>query len=159
MGEKYFQEFGPKVLTCLQLVGTWMKNIFRNFGPKFMTCPQLVGTWVKNIFRNLVLILVPKNIISWVHQIVFTGGLPPPRPPAVPGGLPAPQTPWRGACSPPCPPAQFLRGSASQALRFFWYQSFNAQVRQVRRFEPEPPNLLFFTTGSNLWTAMLLCNW
>ena len=29
----------------------------------------------------------------WVHKIVLTGG------------LPAPQTPWRGACSPPCPPA------------------------------------------------------
>ena len=41
----------------------------------------------------------------WVHKIVFTGRLPPPRPPAVPGGLPAAQTPWRGACSPPCPPA------------------------------------------------------
>ena len=48
-------------------------------------------------------ILVQKNIIlSWVHQIVFTGGLPPPRPPALPGGLQAPQTPWRVACSPPC---------------------------------------------------------
>ena len=39
------------------------------------------------------------------NKNVFTGGLPPPRPPAVPWGLPAPQTPWRGACSPPCPPA------------------------------------------------------
>ena len=37
----------------------------------------------------------------WVHKIIFTGGLPP----ALPGGLPALQTPWRGACSPPCPPA------------------------------------------------------
>ena len=41
-------------LTCLQLVGTWMKIIFRNLVPDFLTCPQLVGTWVKNIFRNLV---------------------------------------------------------------------------------------------------------
>ena len=37
-------------------------------------------------------ILVPKSWL-WVHKIVLTGG------------LPAPQTPWRGACSPPCPPA------------------------------------------------------
>ena len=53
----------------------------------------------------------------WVHKIIFTGGLPPPRPLALPGGLPAPQTPWRGACSPvpPCIP----RGSASRGLRFF----------------------------------------
>ena len=34
------------------------------------------------------------------HKIVFTGGLSPPRPPALPGGLPASQTSWRGACSP-----------------------------------------------------------
>ena len=68
-------------LTCLQLVGTWVKNIFRNlvpyffdmssasgymgekyfqeFGPRFLTCPQLVGTWVQNIFRNLVNKYIP----------------------------------------------------------------------------------------------------
>ena len=34
MGEKYFQEFGPRFF--------------------FLTCPQLVGTWVKKMFRNLV---------------------------------------------------------------------------------------------------------
>ena len=101
MGEKYFQEFGPRFMTCPQLVGTWVKNVFRNlvpkchgwkifsgilsqdfdmpsasgymgetyfqeFGPKFMTCPQLVGTWVKNIFRNLVPNLW--HVLSlWVH--------------------------------------------------------------------------------------------
>ena len=47
-------EDGHIFLTCLQLVGTWVKNIFRNLVPDFLTCPQLVGTWVKNIFRNLV---------------------------------------------------------------------------------------------------------
>ena len=35
---------------------------------------------------------VPKIIMD-PHKIVLTGG------------LPAPQTSWRGACSPPCPPA------------------------------------------------------
>ena len=30
MGETYFQEFGSKILTCTQLVGTWVKHIFRN---------------------------------------------------------------------------------------------------------------------------------
>ena len=54
MGEKYFQEFGPKIMTCPQLVGTCVKNILRNLVPDFLTCPQLVGTWVKHIFRNLV---------------------------------------------------------------------------------------------------------
>ena len=54
MGEKYFQEFGPKLVTCLQLVGTWVKKYFQELGPKVMTYPQLVGTWVKHIFRNLV---------------------------------------------------------------------------------------------------------
>ena len=47
------------------------------------------------------------KILVLVHETVFTGGLPPPRPPAVPGGLQAPQTPWRGACSPPHPLAYF----------------------------------------------------
>ena len=54
MGETYFQEFGPKMLTSPQLVGTWVKNMFRNLVPDFLTCPQLVGTWVQNMFRNLV---------------------------------------------------------------------------------------------------------
>ena len=49
MGEQYFQEFGPKLLTCLQLVGTWVKNMFRDLVPDFLTCPQLVGTWVQHI--------------------------------------------------------------------------------------------------------------
>ena len=34
--------------------GYMVENDFQEFGPKFMTCPQLVGTWMKNIFRNLV---------------------------------------------------------------------------------------------------------
>ena len=63
----------------------------------------------------------------WVHKIVLTGGLPPPRPPAVPGGLPAPQTPWQGAWSPPCSIFERLRLSSSP---FFlvprsWYQAPN----------------------------------
>ena len=53
MGEKDFQEFGSKMLTCPQLVGTWVKNIFRNLVP-FFDMPSAVGTWVKNMFRNLV---------------------------------------------------------------------------------------------------------
>ena len=48
------QQQGIYFLTCLQLVGTWVKNMFRDLVPDFLTCPQLVGTWVKNIFRNLV---------------------------------------------------------------------------------------------------------
>ena len=40
MGEKYFQEFGPRFLTCPQLVVTWVKkNIFKNLVPDFWTCP------------------------------------------------------------------------------------------------------------------------
>ena len=72
-------------------------------------------------------------------------------------GASSPPDPLAGGLQPPAPPRRFLRGSASQALRFFGTKAlikFNAQVRQVRRFEPEPPNLLFFKTGSNLWTAM-----
>ena len=36
MGEKYFQEFGPRFLSCPQLVGTWVQNIFRNLVPDFL---------------------------------------------------------------------------------------------------------------------------
>ena len=71
MGETYFQEFGPRFFDMSSAGGYMDEKCFQEFGPD----PG------------------PKNIISWVHQIVFTGGLPPPRPPAVPGGLPAPQTP------------------------------------------------------------------
>ena len=39
-------------LTCLQLVGTWVRNSFRNLVQYFLTSPQLVDTWVPNIFRN-----------------------------------------------------------------------------------------------------------
>ena len=49
-----WQRTGIYFLTCLQLVGTWVKNIFRNLVPDFLTCPELVGTWVKNLFRNLI---------------------------------------------------------------------------------------------------------
>ena len=51
---------------------------------------KVVGRWLKVVGRWF-----------WFHKIVFTGGLPPPRPLAVPGGLPAPQT--GGACSPRAP--------------------------------------------------------
>ena len=35
MGAKYFEEFGPNFLTCLQLVCTWVQNLFRNLVPDF----------------------------------------------------------------------------------------------------------------------------
>ena len=34
MGDRYFQECGPKILTCLQLVGTWVKIYFQECGPR-----------------------------------------------------------------------------------------------------------------------------
>ena len=43
--------------------------------------------------KTLFFDLNPKGAKFWVHKIVLTGG------------HPAPQTPWRGACSPACPPA------------------------------------------------------
>ena len=42
MGAKYVQEFGPDVLTCPQLVGTWVQNISRNLVPDF--CQTAGGT-------------------------------------------------------------------------------------------------------------------
>ena len=90
--EPKISDLGPKILILVPKIS--------DPGPKILILvPKNIRSWSQNPDPG------PKNIISWVHQIVFTGGLPPPRPPAVPGGLPAPQTPWRGACSPPCPPA------------------------------------------------------
>jgi len=43
MGENYFQEFGPKILTRLQLVGTWVKHIFRNLVPNLW---HVLSWWV-----------------------------------------------------------------------------------------------------------------
>ena len=54
MGEKYFQEFGPRFFDMSSASGYMGEKYFQEFGPRFLTCPQLVGTWVKNIFRNLV---------------------------------------------------------------------------------------------------------
>ena len=48
----FLAEDGHIFLTCLQLVGTWVKHIFRNLVPYFVTCPQLVGTWVKKDFQE-----------------------------------------------------------------------------------------------------------
>ena len=47
-------EDGHIFLTCLQLVGTWVKHNFKNLVSEFLTCPRPVGTWVKHIFRNLI---------------------------------------------------------------------------------------------------------
>ena len=35
-GEKYFQEFGPRFLSCPQPVSTWVKNMFRNLISHFL---------------------------------------------------------------------------------------------------------------------------
>ena len=49
MGEKYFQEFGPRFLTCPQLVGTWVKNIFRNLVPDFWRVMLFLACHVLNV--------------------------------------------------------------------------------------------------------------
>ena len=75
MGEKYVQEFGPKNLTCLQLVGTWVKNIsgiwsqiydmssasgymgekyFQEVGPIFVDMSSVSGYMGAICLRNLV---------------------------------------------------------------------------------------------------------
>ena len=37
MGAFCFQEVGPRFLTCLQLVGTWV-HFFQEFGPRCLAC-------------------------------------------------------------------------------------------------------------------------
>ena len=43
-----------EILTCLQLVCTWVQDISRNFVIICLMCPQIVGTWVQDIVRNVV---------------------------------------------------------------------------------------------------------
>ena len=81
------------------------------------------------------------------NKNVFTGGLPPPRPPAVPGGLPAPQTPWRGACSPPCPPA--YREAPPLGLSvFLWYQDLGTRILVPRSWYQGSRRVPRFMMGS-----------
>ena len=56
----------------------------------------------------------------WVHELFLLGGLPPPRPPAVSGGLPTLQTSWRGACSP------------SQIFERSWHQDLGTKILSPR---------------------------
>ena len=49
----------------------------------------------------------------WVHKIVLTGGLPPPRPPAVPGG--------------PAAPSQIFARLRLSSSPFFWYQDLGTK--------------------------------
>ena len=78
MGEKCFQEFGPNFLTCLQLVGTWMKNIFRNlvpisYGWKISSGIWSHFLWVTHIFGNLVPIFYGWKIFSGIWSQFFMG--------------------------------------------------------------------------------------
>ena len=69
---------------------------------------------------------------------VFTGGLPPPRPPATfTGGLPAPQTPWRGAGSPPRPPA-YREAPPLRLSVFSWYQGYWTWISRFPDFQTPP---------------------
>ena len=55
MGEKHFQEFGPRFFDMSSASGYMGEKYFQEFGPSFfLTYPQLVGTWVQHIFMKLV---------------------------------------------------------------------------------------------------------
>ena len=79
----------------------------------------------------------PQNCFYW--------GAAAPRPPAITGGLPAPQTLWWGACSPPCPSA--YREALPLRLSVFfgtkilvpgsWYQSVCRGARGAAGPPPE----------------------
>ena len=85
------------------------QSIFLCVMPYFCVSCHIINIPCHAVSRFL--ILAPTNMF-------LLGGFQLHRPPALPGGHPAPQTPWQGACSPLCPP--FIpRGSASRALLFF----------------------------------------
>ena len=84
---------------------------------------MVMGRWPGEGDRKVVegdrkVVLGPQNCLYW--------GLPPPRPLAVPGGLPDPQTPWQGG---PAAPHAFLH---TERLRLSgspfcsWYQDLGS---------------------------------
>ena len=95
-------------------------------GPKILVLEQKIPDPGPKI-----LVLGPQNCFYW--------GAAAPQTPCCSCGASSPPDPLAGACSAPRPLAQFLRGSASQALCFFLVP----RSGWVRRFEPEPPNLFF----------------
>ena len=58
-------------------------------------------------------------------KLFLLGVCRPPDPLLFLGGF-QPPDPLAGGLQPPCPPVQFLRGSASQALHFSWYQDLGS---------------------------------
>ena len=84
-------------------IGSWVHDGF--LGSRWVL-GFTMDSWIHDRFLDSRW-MIHDGLWFWVHKNVFTGGLPPRRPPAVPGGLPAPQTPWWGACSLPRPLAIF----------------------------------------------------
>ena len=52
MGDKYFQECGPKILTCLQLVGTWVKKIFSGIWSQIHDMSSASGYMSEKYFQE-----------------------------------------------------------------------------------------------------------
>ena len=51
MGDFFFQEFGPRILICHQLVVTWVQHIFRNLVPNF-DMPSASGYMGEKYFQE-----------------------------------------------------------------------------------------------------------
>ena len=82
----------------------------------------MMDFWIHDAFLDF---WIHDGFWFWVHRLFLLGGCRPqtpdcfywgaaaPRPPAVPGRLPAPQA---GSLQPPAPPRRFLRGSGTKTL-------------------------------------------
>ena len=136
---------------------SWMKNIFRSLPPIF--------SWVKNIFRNLVPFFGSPDQGKWGpmglwahHKIVFPGGLPPPRPPALLGGFQPPRPPGGGPAAPRAPlHTERLRLSDSGSTWILvprsWYQDPGTKILLPTIFREKvkpittPPDKVFERPG------------
>ena len=75
----------------LKVVGRWLKMVGR-WSKVVEGGQKVVGRWLKVVGRWF-----------WVHKIVFTGGLPPPRPLLFLGDFQPPRPPGGGPAAPRAP--------------------------------------------------------
>ena len=63
MGETLFQEFDPRYFDKSSASGYMGQHILRNLVHYLLTCPQLLGTWVQNMFRNS-----GPDVLAWLTK-------------------------------------------------------------------------------------------
>ena len=123
------------------------RAIWTRFGPNFIFFEPTISDPGPKILLILVskisdpgpkiLILVQKISYPGPIKLFLLGGCRPPDPLLFLGGFQPPRPPWRGACSPPCPPA--YREARPLGLSvFFWYRDLGTRILVPRSWYQDP---------------------